>query len=105
MREQRQTVRAEWSGWRSAAVAGRGETASPTDRQRDEVTHGAVAACVARGADVAAGRQCRCEVAAAAAQLSHARDASIQAPFKQRLRMTSGPRHFFIYYDFQTPTL
>jgi hypothetical protein len=44
-------------GGRSAAVAGRGETTSPTDRQRDEVTHGAAVACVARGADVAAGRQ------------------------------------------------
>jgi hypothetical protein len=38
----------------SAAVAGRGEMASPTNRQRDEVTHRPVAACVARGADVAA---------------------------------------------------
>jgi hypothetical protein len=49
------------------AVTGRGETASPTDRQRDEVTHGAAAACVVRGADVAAGRQHRCEVAAVVA--------------------------------------
>jgi hypothetical protein len=46
--------RAEWC--RLAAVTGRGETASPTDRQRDGVTHGAAAACVARGVDVAAGR-------------------------------------------------
>jgi hypothetical protein len=56
MREQRSTARAEWSGWRSTAVAGRGEMASPTDRQRGEVTHGVVAASVTRGADVAAGR-------------------------------------------------
>jgi hypothetical protein len=42
-------------GRRSAAVTGRGETTSPTDRQRDKVTHGATAACVARGADVAVG--------------------------------------------------
>jgi hypothetical protein len=64
--EQRSAVRAEQSGRCSAAVVGRGETASPTDRQHDEVTHGATAACVACGADGAAGRQRRCEVAAAA---------------------------------------
>jgi hypothetical protein len=34
--------------------------------------HRAAAAWVTRGADVAAGRQHRCEVAAAAEQLSHA---------------------------------
>jgi hypothetical protein len=53
MKEQRWTVRAERSGW---AVAGRGENASLSHRQRDKVTHGAAAVCVARGADVAAGR-------------------------------------------------
>jgi hypothetical protein len=42
-------------GGRSAAVAGRGEMASPTNRQRDEVTHRPAAACVVRGADVVAG--------------------------------------------------
>jgi hypothetical protein len=57
MREHRSMARAERSVWHSAAVAGRGETASPTDRQRDGVMHGVAAACVARGADVAAGRQ------------------------------------------------
>jgi hypothetical protein len=96
MREQRSMARAEWSGLRSAAVARREEMASPMYRQRDEVTHGAAAACVACGADVAAGRQCRCEVAVAAVQLSRAHDASVRAPFKQR-RLTSGPRQFFSY--------
>jgi hypothetical protein len=56
------------------------------------VTHGAAAACIARGADVAAGLQRRHEVAAAAAQLSRARDASIRTPLKRCLRLTSGPR-------------
>jgi hypothetical protein len=66
MREQRRTTRAERSGRAfGAAVAGRGEAASSTDRQRDEVTHGAAATCITRGADVAAGRQRRREVAAA----------------------------------------
>jgi hypothetical protein len=55
-REQRSVARAEQSGWCSAAVTGRGETASPKDRQRDVVTHGAAAACIAREANVAAGR-------------------------------------------------
>jgi hypothetical protein len=77
------------------AVTGRGETASPTDRQRDGVTHGATAACVARDADVAAGWQRRREVAAMAMQLSRACDASVRVPFKWRLRLTSGPRQFF----------
>jgi hypothetical protein len=84
-------------GGRSAAVAGTGETTSPTNRQRDEVTHGATVACIACGADVAAGRQRWREVAAVAAQLSRAHDASVRASFKRRLRLTSGPRHFFIY--------
>jgi hypothetical protein len=70
---------------------------SLSDRQRDEITHGAAAACVTSGADVAASRQRRHEVVAAAMQLSRTRDASIRAPFKQRLRLTSGPRYFFIY--------
>jgi hypothetical protein len=52
---------------------------------------------VARGADVVAGRQRRHEMAAAAEQLSCAHDSSVWAPFKRRLRLTSGPRHFFIY--------
>jgi hypothetical protein len=73
-------VRAERSVRHSAAFAGRGETASPTDRQRDGVTHGVAAACVARGADVAASRQRRREVAAAVAQLSRVHDASVRAP-------------------------
>jgi hypothetical protein len=30
-----------------------------------------------------------------AEQLAHAREASDRAPFKRRLRLTSGPRHFF----------
>jgi hypothetical protein len=45
--------RAEWR--RSVAIVGRGETVSPMDRQRNGVTHGATAACVACGADLAAG--------------------------------------------------
>jgi hypothetical protein len=78
-REQRSTVRAEWSGRRSAAVTGRGEMASPTDRERDEVMHGATATCVTRGADMAAARQRQGKVAAAIAQLSCACDASVRA--------------------------
>jgi hypothetical protein len=80
MREQRQKARAEWSGRCSAGVAGRGETASPIDRQCDEVMHGTTAACVARGADVVAGRQRRREVVAVVTQLSRACDASVRAP-------------------------
>jgi hypothetical protein len=83
------------------AVTGSGETTSPMDRQRDEVTHGAAAACIARGADVAVGRQREREVAAAAAQLSRARDASVRAPFKRRVRLTSGPRHFLFIKIFK----
>jgi hypothetical protein len=67
MREQGWIARVERSWRHSAAITGRGETASPTDRQCDGVMHGAAAACVARGADVVAGRQHRHEVAAAAA--------------------------------------
>jgi hypothetical protein len=40
-----------------------------------------------------------------AKQLAHAHEASDRVPFKRRLRLTSGPRYFFIYQDFQTPTL
>jgi hypothetical protein len=79
----------EWR--RPAVVAGRGETVSPTDRQRDGGMHGAVDACVVRGADVAAGQQCQHEVVAAAMQLSRARDASFRASLNQHLRLTSGP--------------
>jgi hypothetical protein len=64
--------RAEQSGQRSTVVAGRGEMGSPMDRQCDGMTHGVVAACIARGADMAAGQQRRREVAAAAVQLSRA---------------------------------
>jgi hypothetical protein len=84
------------------AVVGRGETAS-TDRQRDEVTYRAAAACIAHGADVVAGRQRRREVAAVAMQLSRERDASVRAPFKRRLRLTSGPRHFLFKKIFKHP--
>jgi hypothetical protein len=52
--EEHDESRAEWR--RSVAVTGRGETVSPTDRQRDGVTHGAAATCIAHVADVAAGR-------------------------------------------------
>jgi hypothetical protein len=65
----------------------------------------AAAACAARGAEVAAGRQRRHEVAVAATQLLRARDANAWAPFKRPLRLTGGPSIFFIYQDFQTPTL
>jgi hypothetical protein len=41
--------------------------ASPMDRQRNEVTHGATTACVTRGANMAAGRQRQRKVVAAAA--------------------------------------
>jgi hypothetical protein len=40
-----------------------------------------------------------------AKQLAHMNEASDRVPFKRRLRLTSGPRYFFIYQDFQTPTL
>jgi hypothetical protein len=82
MREQWRTTRAERSGRRSVAVARRGETTPPMDGQHDGVTHRVAAACVARGADVAAGRQRRREVAVAAEQLSRACDSSVQAPAK-----------------------
>jgi hypothetical protein len=62
--------------------------------------HGAAAACTAHGADVAAGRQHRREVVAVIEQLLHARDASDRAPFKQRLRLTSGPRQIFYLLRF-----
>jgi hypothetical protein len=75
----------------------RRERASPSSRQREEKTHKVAVACAARGADVAAGRQCRCEVAAVAEQLSRTHDTSIWAPFEQRLKLTSGLRYFFIY--------
>jgi hypothetical protein len=52
-------------------------------------------ACVTRGADVAVGQR-RCEVVAAATQLSRTLDASVRASFKQRLRLASGPGNFFI---------
>jgi hypothetical protein len=81
-------------------AAGRRETVSPTDRQRDGVTHRAAAARVARGADVVAGQHRRREVAAAAAQLSCVRDASVRVPLKRRLRLTSGPRQFFYLIRF-----
>jgi hypothetical protein len=77
--------------------------ASPTDRQRDEVTHGAAVACDVRGADVAADRQLRRKVAAAATQLSHTRDAIIRTPFKRRLRLTSGPSIFVFINIFKHP--
>jgi hypothetical protein len=88
--------RAEWAGIRRLSREEE-RTASLSYRQRDEMIYGAVAACVTHGADVVAGRQCRRDVAAAAAQLSHARDTSVRAPFKRRPRLTSGPRHLFIY--------
>jgi hypothetical protein len=96
--EQRRIVRgrAEWVGVR-LLLREEERTASLSDRQRNEMTHGAAAACVARGANVAAGRQHQRKVVAVAEQLSHAWDASVWAPFKRRLRLTCGARHFFIY--------
>jgi hypothetical protein len=73
-REQRSTMRAEQSGGVRAVVAGRGETTSHMDRQRDGVTHGAAVACITRGVDVVAGQQHRREVVAAAMQLARARN-------------------------------
>jgi hypothetical protein len=50
-------VRAEQSGRHSEAIVGREEMTSPTDRQRDDVTHGVVTGrgetVVACGADMA----------------------------------------------------
>jgi hypothetical protein len=74
-----------------------GVSHGPTARR---VTHGAAAACAARGADVAAGQQCRYEVVVAAAQLAHTREASDRVPFKRPLSLTGGPGIFFIYQDF-----
>jgi hypothetical protein len=63
------------SAWREAEQSGRAlggccrkwrERASLSNRQHEEMTHGAVATCVACGADVAAGQQRRREVVAAA---------------------------------------
>jgi hypothetical protein len=58
MKEQRWMVRgrAEWVGVRRLSQEEE-RTGSLSDRQRDEMTHGVAAACVARGADVATGRQ------------------------------------------------
>jgi hypothetical protein len=96
--EERGESRVEWR--RLVAVMGRGETTSPTDRQHDGVTHETAAACVARGADVAAGRQRQRVVATVAVQLSCTRDSNVQAPLKQRLRLTSGPWQFFYLIRF-----
>jgi hypothetical protein len=67
MKEQRQIVRGrvEWVGVRWL-LREEESTTSLSDRRRDEMTHGAVAACVARGADVVAGQHRWREVAAAA---------------------------------------
>jgi hypothetical protein len=64
-----------WSGQELDGSCGKGrELASPSDRQREDNAHGAVAACGARGcreagghvgAEVASGRQRRREVAGA----------------------------------------
>jgi hypothetical protein len=59
MEEQRQTARAEWSGWAFGGYRGKRREWCFSDRQRDEVMHGAAAACVACGADVVAGGQRR----------------------------------------------
>jgi hypothetical protein len=57
MKEQRWTVRGKvkWVGIRRLLWEEE-KTASLSDRQCDELTHGAAAACVVRGTDVAAGR-------------------------------------------------
>jgi hypothetical protein len=74
MKEQRQTAigRVEWAGARWLSREEERMT-SLSDRQHEEMTHGAAAACVVHGADVVAGRQHRHEVVAAAVQLSRAR--------------------------------
>jgi hypothetical protein len=76
---------AEWSGERSAPVAERGENglflrADSERRRRTERTW--------RPVDSAGARRW---------QWLSSYHASDQAPFKRRLRLTSGPRHFFIY--------
>jgi hypothetical protein len=72
--EQRRTRRgrAEWAGPRRLLWEEE-RTTSLSDRQHEEMTHGAAATCVVRGADVAADQQRRHEVVAAAEQLSCAR--------------------------------
>jgi hypothetical protein len=74
MKEQRQTAigRVEWAGARWLPREEE-RTTSLSDRQHEEMTHGAAATCVVRGADVAADQQRRHEVVAAAEQLSCAR--------------------------------
>jgi hypothetical protein len=89
---------AERSGRALGGCCGkRREWASLSGQRREEMTHGAAAACVARGADVAVGRKRRREVAETAEQLSRARDASVRAPVQRCLILTSGPQYFFIY--------
>jgi hypothetical protein len=93
-------VRAKWSGWAFGGYRTKRREQLLLDRQRNEMTHGAAVACVAHGADVAASQQRRCEVAAAAAQLSRVRDASVRALFKRLLRLTSGPQNFIYLLRF-----
>jgi hypothetical protein len=65
------------------------------------MTHGAAAAYVVHGADMAAGRQRRREVVAE--QLLRARDASVWALFKRRQRLKSGPDIFLFIKIFKHP--
>jgi hypothetical protein len=67
--------RMEWVGvrWPSREEE---RTTSLSDRQRNEVTHGAAAACIAYGGHAVAGRQRWHEVAVAAVQLPCATPAS-----------------------------
>jgi N-acetylmuramoyl-L-alanine amidase len=85
-KEQRWTARgrAEWAGARWL-LREEERTTSLSDRQREEMTHRVAAACVTRGVDVGVDRQHRCEVVAAAEQLSRAHETDKWA------------RHFFIY--------
>jgi hypothetical protein len=92
----------EWAGVRWPLREGE-RTASLLDRQRNEMMHAAAAACIAHGLDVAASRQCRCEVVAAAEQLPCVRDASVRALFNRRLRVTSGPIIFLFVKIFKHP--
>jgi hypothetical protein len=92
----------EWAGVRWPLREGE-RMASLLDRQRNEMMHTAAAACIACGLDMAASRQCQCEVVAAAEQLSCVRDASVRALFKRRLRVTSGPIIFLFVKIFKHP--
>jgi hypothetical protein len=116
--EKRQMARgrAEWRALGSYCGKKR-EWASPSDWQWEEKTHAAAAACTAHGGWEAgcthrSGSWCSQDASLVVGVITigttprrmRARPATDRC-FRQRLRLTSGPRHFFIYLDFWMPTL